>query len=202
MTDLQLEQLTEICKPYYKGTGKWHAWDHVCAVRKFAQHIAETEFPDANIKCVIAAATIHDIGRVVRDEGHAEESGKIILPILKALAVDPKEVDIILDAVTNHDVKKIDQAKTTEARIVFDADKIEILSVYGFTRVWYWLIEERNMEIGEALRFLSEYCDRFKDKLHSTYAKKLVSDEFPTIITMREKFYAYEAEWRSGSDTV
>jgi uncharacterized protein len=196
MTNAQLEQITEFCKPYYHATGRWHAWDHITGVRRLATAIAEAEFPKANLRCVQAAATIHDMGRIIRDEGHAEESGRIAGPFLRAINLPEDDITTILDAVTHHDVKKIEQSKTIEARIVFDADKIEILSVYGFTRVWYWLVEEREMELGEALRFLWDYCARFKDKLYSDYAKEMVKDDYKRISELVERFNAYEQKWR------
>jgi HD superfamily phosphodiesterase len=199
MTEKQLEQITDYCKPFYEGTGRWHAWDHITAVRKLAEKIAKEEFPKANLQCVQAAATAHDMGRVIRDEHHAEESGRIIAPLLTALKLPADERDIILDAITHHDVKKIEQAKTVEARIVFDADKIEILSVYGFTRVWYWLVEERHMELGEALRFLWDYCQGFKEKLYSGYAKRMVENDFKRIAELVDRFNDYESTWRKPS---
>lgn len=197
MTEQQLKQITEFCKPYYHATGRWHAWDHITAVRRLSTAIAEKEFPGANLLCIQAAATIHDMGRIIRDEGHAEESGRIAEPFLKAINVPKRERDIILDAVTHHDVKKIEQSHTIEARIVFDADKIEILSVYGFSRVWYWLVEERHMELGEALYFLWDYCSKFKGKLYSSYAKETTQRDYDYIAELVDRFKAYEHTWRA-----
>jgi 5'-deoxynucleotidase YfbR-like HD superfamily hydrolase len=196
MTGKQLDQITEFCKPYYHGTGRWHGWDHITGVRKLATAIAQKEFPKTNLRCIQAAATIHDMGRIVRDEGHAEESGRIAKPFLKIIQIPENEAAIILDAVVHHDVKKIDQAKSVEARIVFDADKIEILSVYGFSRVWYWLVEERHMELGEALRFLWDYCSGFKSKLHSDFAKEVIAEDFELLSDLVKRFDTYETAWR------
>src|SRR5689334_6219396 len=126
MTDKQLKQIIAFCKPYYKATGRWHAWNHITAVQRLSCAIAEAEFPEVDKRIVTAAATIHDMGRIIRDEGHAEQSGKLAKPFLQAIGLPQATIDTVLDAVVHHDVKKIEQAKTVEARIVFDADKIEI----------------------------------------------------------------------------
>lgn len=199
MTENQLQQIVDFCKPYYKATGRWHAWDHITGVQRLALAIAEEEYPDANKKALIAAATIHDMGRIIRDEGHAGESGKIAKPFLEAINIPKEEMDIILDAVVHHDVKEIDKSKTIEARIVFDADKIEILSVYGFMRVAFWLVEEREMELGEAVRFLWEYCGRFKTKLTSKYAKLAVASDLKLLESMIQSFNQYDKTWRTAT---
>jgi len=196
MTGTQLKQIIAFCKPYYKATGRWHAWNHIHAVRKIACAIADAEFPQADKRIITAAATIHDMGRIIRDEGHAEESGKLAEPFLLAIGLPRQEVDAVLDAVVHHDVKKIDQAKTVEARIVFDADKVEILSAYGFMRVAFWLVEERKMELGEAVNFLWDYCGGFRQKLFSDFAKKTVEKDFELLEKLVGTFNAYERQWR------
>ena len=196
MTGKQLNQIIAFCKPYYKATGRWHAWNHIQAVQRLSCAIAEAEFPQVDKKIITAAATIHDMGRIIRDEGHAEQSGKLAKPFLDAINLPKEDRDTILDAVVHHDVKKIEQAKTVEARIVFDADKIEILSTYGFMRVAFWLVEERKMELGHAVNFLWEYCGRFKSKLYSNYAKKVVEKDLVILEDLVKTFNAYEVQWR------
>lgn len=196
MTQQQLNQIIAFCKPYYKATGRWHAWDHIKAVTKHALAIADAEFPAANQRCLQAAAAIHDMGRIIKDEGHAEQSGKIAAPFLKAINIPQEEINIILDAVTHHDVKKINRSKTIEAQIIFDADKIEILTVYGFWRVAYWLVEERRMSLDKAINFLWDYCQKFKKELHSNYAKDFVKDELVLIEANVKRFNSYNDKWR------
>lgn len=197
MTDSQLQQIIDFCRPYYDATGRWHGWDHIAAVQKLAGAIADAEFPDTNRRCLMAAATIHDMGRTVKDEGHAEESGRIAEPFLQSIGVSEDEIRIIIDAVVHHDVKNIERSKTIEARIVYDADKIEILSSYGFLRVAFWLVEERKMGLGEAVRFLDEYCERFEATLYSDFAKKLIAKDRTLIHELLTNFNAYEKKWRS-----
>ncbi len=197
MNQQQLGQIVSFCKPYYKATGRWHAWDHISAVRSLVLAIAKAEFPMANTRCLEAAAIIHDMGRIIKDEGHAEESGRIAKPFLLAINVPSADIDVILDAVTHHDVKKIDQSRTLEARILFDADKIEILSVYGFLRVAYWLVEERQMELGKAINFLWDYCQKFQTKLYSDYAKDTLKPSLKLLSQLVDDFNVYQQQWRS-----
>ena len=192
-----LEKIEQFCRPYYYGTGRWHAWDHAQAIKKLSLDIAVKEVKEADRLIVQAAGVIHDIGRIIKDEGHAEESGRIVEPFLRSMELSELDVEKIIDAVVHHDVNEIDKSKYIEARVVFDADKIEILSVYGFWRVAYWLVEERRMELGEAIRFLDEYCAKFRSKLHSSHAKAIADKEYPLVQRMIKLFNAHEQKWRA-----
>lgn len=195
MTQRQLKQLSEFCQPYYRATGRWHGWDHITAVKKHALNIAK-DYPDVNLPCLEAAALIHDMGRIIQDDGHGAISAQIAAPFLDAIGVPKGEIKIIVDAAAHHELGQIDKAKTLEAKLLFDADKIEILTVYGFMRVAFWLTEEREMELGKAVNFLWDYCRRFRKKLYSNYAKKLVTKEWPLLVKLVQQFNAYEKTWR------
>lgn len=195
MTQRQLSQIVAFSKPYYKATGAFHAWDHIVRVQRLALKIAEQEFPQANKLTLKAAATLHDVGRIIKDDGHPLESGKIAKPFLQTIGLSKDEIENLLDAFIYHEVGEIDKAKTLEARIVFDADKIDILSTYGFMRVWYWLMEERKMPLSKALHFLWDYCERFYSKLYSKYAKNLVKNDLKVIRELIKRFDSYEQTW-------
>ncbi len=196
MTQRQLQEIIDFCQPCYRKTGRWHGWDHISAVYKLATDIAKKEFPQANLKCLQAAVFIHDIGRTVQDEGHPKTSVMIIEPFLKKIKVPSEDISIILEAVTNHDGKKINQAKSVEARILFDADKIEILTIYGFTRTWFWLVEERQMELDEALHLLWDYYADFRARLYSKFAKTMIERDYKLLTELVQQFDEYQTTRR------
>lgn len=132
---------------------------------------------DINLNLLRASCYIHDIGRVISDENHPDESMNIVSSFLTKIGVADDQIEIINDAVVNHGVERINLAKTTEAKLLFDADKLQILSYPGFIRVWGWLVEERNMDIDEAMKFLHDY-------VHSTYKNLLQTDEAREIVKM------------------
>lgn len=191
MTNDQLNKTIEFVTPFYNKTGKYHAWDHILAVRKNALKIA-SHYKKVNLSLLEAACYIHDIGRSVKDEGHAEESTRLITPLLRKIAVNKDEIETILDAVSSHDISRIKSAKSLEAKILFDADKMEILSVFGFIRVSYFVIEERHMETREAFNLLHKYCTTvYKNYLQTPYAKIILKSEIKLIDQLMFKFKSW-----------
>lgn len=200
MTKKQLEQIIEFAKPFYRKSGRWHAWDHIIRVQRLSLAIAKAEFPKADKNVLVAAATLHDIGRISTDDGHARESGRIAEPFLRSIGLPEEEIQHVLDAFIHHEVQTIHEAKSLEARIVFDADKIDILSTYGFMRVAFWLIEERQMSLDRSMNFLWKYCELFQNNLYSKYAKKLVRNDMKLISQYVSKFNDYSHTWNDANN--
>ena len=164
MNKTQLGQIKAFAQPLCEKTGRFHAWDHIERVESNALSLAK-HYPSCDLLILQAACYLHDIGRTVQDDGHPEESAKIAEPFLKEIGLTDDEIFAITHAVRSHDIDKIEEAQTIEAKLLFDADKIEILSVFGFGRTWTWLVEERVMDPTDALELL----DRFMTKVYTTH---------------------------------
>lgn len=183
MITQQLDQLIEFVKPYYfnEKAGKFHDWRHVEMVLHAAEELALGR-DDLNLNLLKASCYIHDIGRVISDETHPVESMKIATPFLVEIGVSKADIDIIGDSVLNHGIEKILSSKTVEAKLLFDADKLQIVSLYGFIRVWGWLVEERNMDIDKAMIFLHDYAHKTVEKyLQTDRAKKIAINEIKKV---------------------
>lgn len=181
MTEDQLNQIKKFSRKYYSDTDHYHNWKHILLTRYYALKLSEGN--DAvDTKILEAACYLHDIGRTVKDEGHPTESAKIAEPFLVEMGLSENEIEQVIDAFAYHEVEKIDQAKTIEAKVLFDADKIQILSVAGFIGVTFFLVEKRHMPLTEAVDFLWKYAQKIqKDYLHSEKAKKIVNPEMKII---------------------
>lgn len=190
MTQHQLDQILEFVTPFYTKTGKYHNWDHIQSVRKNAKLLQKGIALDPLL--LDAACLIHDIGRSVVDEGHPQESAKIATPFLESIQIPTKEIGIICDAVSHHALEDISQATSQEAKVLFDADKLEILSVYGFLRTICWLMEERALPLEKALDFLWKYVQEVQSGyLQTEQAKKIVSSQTKTLSKMVKSFKSW-----------
>jgi uncharacterized protein len=191
MTQKQLKQIEEFVTPYYQKTGKFHGWDHITSVRNNAKRLS-VNYPEVNILALDAACLIHDIGRTIKDEGHPQESARLAKPFLQKIGLPANEIELILHAVSIHSSKDIYKAKTIEDKLLFDADKLEILSVYGFMRVALWLIEERNMTLEKAIDFLWKYCQKvYQEGLQTAAAKKIIAPQMRTLSSLVQKFQSW-----------
>lgn len=188
MTSEQLSQIIKFTKPFYKKVGIYHDWNHVIAVRKNAMRISK-RYQSINRKVLESACYLHDIGRSVKDEGHPQESFRLAKPFLNKISVKESELEVIQDAILSHDISAVLSAKTLEARILFDADKLEILSVYGFIRVLLFLVNERGMGVDSSVNFLWDYAESVEEKyLYTKQAKQLIRQDMEILKRMIQRY--------------
>jgi putative nucleotidyltransferase with HDIG domain len=198
VTQKQLDEIKSFAKGFYSKTGAYHDWSHVRAVLKHALKIAE-EFKEVDRQVLKAVCYLHDIGRAVKDEGHPAESVRLARPFLKRIGLKREEIGMIEDAVANHTAPEVHQAKTQEAKILFDADKLEILSVAGFLRTLFFLVEERKMDLAEAFGFLGRYASGvWRKHLQTKEARKALGSEMKILTQMADAFDNWRREFWEG----
>jgi uncharacterized protein len=115
-----------------------HDKSHVQRVYNLALRIAEGEKADLDI--VKAAALLHDIARALEDEGkikdHATESAKMAKKILEKVDFPRQKAVEVVHCIEAHRFRKGKRAETLEARILQDADRLDILGAIGIARVF------------------------------------------------------------------
>lgn len=122
-----------------------HDWDHTLRVLNNARHLVEAESGDAGV--VEFAAVLHDIGRPVElaDTGktcHAERGGDMVLRLLPELGLtDGTFIEQVAHCVRAHRYRRRSEGTfpaTLEARIVFDADKLDCIGAIGIGRSFHF----------------------------------------------------------------
>jgi len=195
MTRKQLLQIKKFAQSCCQKTGKYHDWNHVLRVQKHALNLAR-DFKKVNIRLLEAACYLHDIGRLkkhLKDAGHVQKSVDLSETFLMKISLSKDEIEAIKNAVFCHDIANVKSAKTIEAKILFDADKLEIASVNGFIRVCCWLVEERQMKPHEAVNFLWKNIKMAwdNDYVQTKKARAILKKEIPII----KKVVAFFNEW-------
>jgi len=125
-----------------------HDWDHVLRVWKLARHIGMQE--QANMRVLEAACLLHDIGRDAQDQSkwalcHAQIGSQMAVSMLENTPLEPSEKDNVIHCIATHRSKegqtlKHDQTniqclpQTLEAKILFDADKLDGSGAIGLGR--------------------------------------------------------------------
>jgi uncharacterized protein len=117
-----------------------HGWDHVERVIRMADIIAETE-EEADRFIIKVAAVLHDIAR--EDENvengkicHAERGSRIAAEFLEDLELDRKKIDHISHCILTHRYRNNHPPETIEARILYDADKLDSIGATGIGRAF------------------------------------------------------------------
>ena len=121
-----------------------HDWDHTLRVLHNARRLAESEHADRRV--VEYAAVLHDIGRSqeMADQGltcHAELGAGQVPALLETLGVrDVAFRDHVADCVRTHRFRRRRQEtpRTLEARVVYDADKLDAIGAVGIGRAFHF----------------------------------------------------------------
>lgn len=188
MTRRQLDQIKGFAKEHYDKIEQYHDWHHAFLTVKLARMLAK-QFKKVDFNILDAACYLHDIGRINKDDDHPEESARLAEPFLKKIGLTEKEVDAITHAVSVHGRERIHEAKTVEAKLLYDADKLQILSVYGFLRVSFFLVDRRKWDILKSLEFMWDFItDVRKNTLQTDLTKKVVDPEIKKIKKMLEDY--------------
>lgn len=133
-TSMLAEVSMEVQTRFADFTDLAHGWEHVYRVYHLALRIAEQEHADSFI--VGMAALLHDLGRTTRDPKlpHAERSVILATELLAPYALPHGSEQAILHAVLAHNYRRGITPETLEARVLYDADRLDSLGASGVIR--------------------------------------------------------------------
>lgn len=113
-----------------------HDREHVYRVLGNALVIAQGE--PVNYDILIAACLLHDIGRPdqIRDPSlcHAAVGSEKAYLYLKTIGFDDDFSGKVRDCIRTHRFRKSDPPQSLEAKILFDADKLDVVGAIGIAR--------------------------------------------------------------------
>ena len=111
-----------------------HGYEHVHRVYHLALHLAEQEQADGLI--VGMAALLHDLGRTARGpmRSHEERSAKLAQKLLTGYELPHDTCHAILHAILAHSYRHGIEPATLEARVLYDADRLDSLGASGVMR--------------------------------------------------------------------
>jgi len=111
---------------------------HVERVYNLAMRLAQEE--GADLDTVKAAVLLHDIARAMEDEGsiddHANEGAKMARKILNETDFPKEKIDDVIHCIRMHRFRNNLVPKSLEAKILQDADRLDIIGAIGIARVF------------------------------------------------------------------
>jgi len=146
MSELSVEQ----ARGYYEAADPAHDFEHVLRVLRLAERLALAE--GADVAVVRAAALLHDIGRaeeIATGADHAAVAAQRARPILAAAGYSPVQVAAAAQAIAAHRFRQgtppapihcsgcdVSGPATLEARVLYDADKLDAIGAIGVARAY------------------------------------------------------------------
>jgi uncharacterized protein len=138
-TDEVLEAVRRAAGAHFSHARGSHAWDHTRRVVRLCERIGPVE--GADMVVLGAAALLHDIGRGCQDASngavcHAERGEILARPVVGALPLSAARRDNILHCIRTHRFRGDQVPATIEARVLFDADKLDAIGAVGIARAF------------------------------------------------------------------
>jgi uncharacterized protein len=132
----QVKAFAQTC--FDKASGS-HAWDHTLRVFRLCEIMGPAENADMDV--LGAAAYLHDIGRALQDASngaicHAEKGAQMAEPMVAALPLSKKQKQNIIHCVRSHRFRNQHKPATIEAKVLFDADKLDAIGAVGVARAF------------------------------------------------------------------
>jgi uncharacterized protein len=137
-TDI-LDRICRIARECFRDARGSHDWDHTRRVLGLCRRIGPVE--NADMLILQAAAYLHDIGRAVQDRSngaicHADKGARMAGEILHPLPLPAAWKENIIHCVRAHRFRDGNVPLTIEAKVLFDADKLDAIGAVGVARAY------------------------------------------------------------------
>ena len=137
--DTTVDTVKAEAEKYLSGSRGSHDWEHTLRVCKLCNRIGIVQGADMTV--LMSAAYLHDIGRNHQDRlngavCHAQKGAEIAAVILCDLPVPDRQKENIIHCVRTHRFRGNHVPETGEARVLFDADKLDAIGAVGVARAF------------------------------------------------------------------
>ncbi len=199
-----------------------HDKEHVYRVLYVALDIADAE-PDADKDMVIAAALLHDIGRKEQFENpalcHAQIGAEKAYRFLTANGFDKAFAEAVKYCIVTHRFRSDNPPQSLEAKILFDADKIDATGTLGIARTLvyngkegeplYSLTAAGTVSDGTndtAPSFFQEYkykLERLYDRFYTTRGKAIAEERRQTAVSFyNDMLREVQSSYKTGRELL
>ena len=138
-TSESVRYIQKIAKGFFEHSKGSHDWDHTLRVCALCERIGAAEKADGNV--LQTAALLHDIGRSQQDQSagkicHAEKGAELAVPVVQRLPFSKEQQENILHCIRSHRFRGAHLPRTNEAKVLFDADKLDAIGAIGVARAY------------------------------------------------------------------
>jgi len=202
------EQISAKVRDILDGSRGSHAWDHTQRVCRLCERIGPPEGADMTVLRI--AALLHDIGRASQDAAngavcHAEIGADMAVSIIEGLSLAPKQMENILHCIRAHRYRNRHRPESVEARVLFDADKLDAIGAIGVARAYLFAGEvgarlhnpDHNIENTKpysiddtGFREFKVKLIRIKGRILTETGRQIAEDRHRFMVAFFERFIA------------
>ena len=134
-----LKDIRKITKELFNGARGSHDWEHTLRVCRLCERIGMAEGVDMDV--LLIAAYLHDIGRSSQDASngavcHAQRGAQMAEPVVEKLSLSEKQKENVIHCIRSHRFRGNHSPETKEAKVLFDADKLDAIGAVGVARAF------------------------------------------------------------------
>jgi len=201
-----LDTVKILAHKHFQSARGSHKWDHTLRVCRLCERIGVAEGVDMDV--LLAAAYLHDIGRSYQDESngavcHAEKGAQMAEPIVEKLALSEAQKNNILHCIRSHRFRDRHEPETPEAKVLFDADKLDAIGAVGVARAFLFAGEvgarlhsaEVNIEEAEpysaddtGYREFKVKLSKIRQRILTAEGRKLAEDRHVIMVEFFKRF--------------
>ncbi|MHA2105637.1 MAG: HD domain-containing protein [Candidatus Hodarchaeales archaeon] len=189
LTPIVMKKIENFSKKYYKKNEPGHQLEHMYRTLRIAKHLARKEGAEKRI-CE-AAALLHDIAQTSHHAIHEKQASKLSRKFLKELNVDEDIINRICHAIECHCTHTLHNAKTIEDKIVYDADKLQMLVPTGIAKSFAFRFYIKKMLPHDAVIDMQKMQKRVYKHLQTKTAKQIAKKYY----TFMKKFWELHKEF-------
>lgn len=124
-----------------------HNWTHV--LRDLGRGILIGEAEGANMKTVLASILLHDIGRLFPEKGrdHHRLGAELAVRYSSNAGFTDDETKKVIHCIKSHDPRGLEEPKSPEAKVVYDAGFLSEVGIVGIARVFHFFFAEAGLSV-------------------------------------------------------
>jgi uncharacterized protein len=203
-------------RAWYDPEDAVHGFGHIVRVVHLAEQIGAEV--GADIEIVRAAALLHDASGAAPAQGggrarHEQASADFAEGILRAEGWSVDRIEAVLHCIRAHRYRSAETPQSLEAKVLFDADKLDVLGAFGIARTLGYATQAGQPayaepsarfrqagqgEPGEPHSAYHEYLFKLShvaERLHTEPARRMAE---PRVRLLRSFFEALAGEAGTG----
>jgi uncharacterized protein len=183
ITKEQTEQIKKFCTGFYNKLDFAHNVEHMNRTIKIAKFIAKKE--NANLEIVKLGAMVHQF------HDNVDELKKF----LEDIDLEPKLIEKLVECAEFRPFKNTSKKQATlEAKVVFDADALQVLGPQGIIREITCNIKTRNKRLHKSVQDARNIENSFYKTLQTETARNMIRE----IHELMKKFWQIYDNWEKS----
>ncbi len=188
-----LKKITKFAQEKMKNADYNHDWNHILMTVNLVKYIARKE--KADLEIVEVATYLHDIGYSVQAKNHEEIGAKIAYKFLQELNLSQDFIDKVCHIIEHHKLAMILKTNSLEAKVLYDADKLQVIGVFAFPRMLSGNLVFIKKNLKDGMKIVEKYQKERLESLQTKTAKILIEKDHELMLQFYDKYKLFIEKW-------